>query len=92
MTFAIAVARFYEDLAERLVAGATAVFAEAGAADEAVGEVLVEARDDDGEPHRSPSPHPLPSPRRPRRCSISSSRLRVWWCRVWPMRSALARR
>ena len=33
MTFAIAVARFYEDLAERLVAGATAVFAEAGAAD-----------------------------------------------------------
>jgi 6,7-dimethyl-8-ribityllumazine synthase len=33
VTFAIAVARFYEDLAERLVAGATAVFAEAGAAD-----------------------------------------------------------
>ncbi len=33
MTFAIAVARFYEDLAERLVAGASAVFAEAGAAD-----------------------------------------------------------
>ena len=33
MTFAIAVARFYEDLAERLVAGATAVFAEAGAGD-----------------------------------------------------------
>ncbi len=33
MTFAIAVARFYEDLAERLVAGATAVFAEAGAPD-----------------------------------------------------------
>ena len=31
MTFAIAVARFYEDLADRLVAGATAVFAEAGA-------------------------------------------------------------
>ena len=45
------------------------------AADEAVGEVLVEARDDDREAHRSPSPHPLPSPRRPRRCSISSSRL-----------------
>ena len=33
MTFAIAVARFYEDLADRLVAGATAVFAEAGAGD-----------------------------------------------------------
>jgi 6,7-dimethyl-8-ribityllumazine synthase len=31
VTFAIAVARFYEDLADRLVAGATAVFAEAGA-------------------------------------------------------------
>ncbi len=31
MTFAIAVARFYVDLAERLVEGATAVFAEAGA-------------------------------------------------------------
>ena len=30
MTFAIAVARFYEDLAERLVAGAQAAFAEAG--------------------------------------------------------------
>ena len=33
MTFAIAVARFYEDLAERLVAGARAVFDEAGAGD-----------------------------------------------------------
>ena len=31
MTFAIAVARFYEDLAERLVAGAQAAFAEAEA-------------------------------------------------------------
>ena len=31
MTFAIAVARFYEDLAERLIAGAQAAFAEAGA-------------------------------------------------------------
>ena len=31
MTFAIAVARFYEELAERLVAGAQAAFAEAGA-------------------------------------------------------------
>ena len=31
MTLAIAVARFYEDLAERLVAGAQAAFAEAGA-------------------------------------------------------------
>ena len=31
MTFAIAVARFYEDLAQRLVAGAQAAFAEAGA-------------------------------------------------------------
>ena len=31
MTFAIAVARFYEDLAERLVGGAQAAFAEAGA-------------------------------------------------------------
>jgi 6,7-dimethyl-8-ribityllumazine synthase len=30
MTFAIAVARFYEDLAERLVAGAKAAFAEQG--------------------------------------------------------------
>lgn len=33
MTFAIAVARFYEDLAERLVAGATATFANAGHGD-----------------------------------------------------------
>jgi 6,7-dimethyl-8-ribityllumazine synthase len=33
VTFAIAVARFYEDLAERLVAGATATFADAGHAD-----------------------------------------------------------
>jgi 6,7-dimethyl-8-ribityllumazine synthase len=31
VAFAIAVARFYEDLAERLVAGAQAAFAEAGA-------------------------------------------------------------
>jgi len=31
VTFAIAVARFYEDLAERLVAGAQAAFADAGA-------------------------------------------------------------
>ena len=31
MTFAIAVARFYEDLAARLVGGAQAAFAEAGA-------------------------------------------------------------
>jgi 6,7-dimethyl-8-ribityllumazine synthase len=31
VTFAIAVARFYEDLAERLIAGAQAAFAEAGA-------------------------------------------------------------
>ena len=31
MTYAIAVARFYEDLADRLVAGAQAAFAEAGA-------------------------------------------------------------
>ena len=31
MTFAIAVARFYEDLADRLVGGAQAAFAEAGA-------------------------------------------------------------
>jgi len=31
VTFAIAVARFYEDLAQRLVAGAQAAFAEAGA-------------------------------------------------------------
>ena len=31
MTYAIAVARFYEELAERLVAGAQAAFAEAGA-------------------------------------------------------------
>jgi 6,7-dimethyl-8-ribityllumazine synthase len=30
VTFAIAVARFYEDLADRLVAGAQAAFAEAG--------------------------------------------------------------
>jgi len=36
VTFAIAVARFYEDLAQRLVAGAQAAFAEAG-----VGEVDV---------------------------------------------------
>ena len=33
MTFAIAVGRFYEDLAERLVAGATAAFAQAGHVD-----------------------------------------------------------
>ncbi len=33
MTFAIAVARFYEDLAERLVAGATDAFAGAGHSD-----------------------------------------------------------
>jgi 6,7-dimethyl-8-ribityllumazine synthase len=32
-TFAIAVGRFYEDLAERLVAGATAAFGEAGCRD-----------------------------------------------------------
>jgi len=31
VTFAIAVARFYEDLADRLVAGATAVFSASGA-------------------------------------------------------------
>jgi 6,7-dimethyl-8-ribityllumazine synthase len=31
MTFAIAVGRFYEDLAERLIAGAQRAFAEAGA-------------------------------------------------------------
>jgi 6,7-dimethyl-8-ribityllumazine synthase len=31
VTFAIAVARFYDDLADRLVAGAQAAFAEAGA-------------------------------------------------------------
>jgi 6,7-dimethyl-8-ribityllumazine synthase len=31
VTYAIAVARFYEDLADRLVAGAQAAFAEAGA-------------------------------------------------------------
>jgi 6,7-dimethyl-8-ribityllumazine synthase len=31
VTFAIAVARFYEDLADRLVAGAQAAFADAGA-------------------------------------------------------------
>ena len=31
MTYAIAVARFYDDLADRLVAGAQAAFAEAGA-------------------------------------------------------------
>ena len=39
MTFAIAVARFYEDLADRLVAGANAVFAEAGAGDVEIFEV-----------------------------------------------------
>ncbi len=33
MTFAIAVGRFYEELAERLVAGAQAAFAEAGSAE-----------------------------------------------------------
>jgi 6,7-dimethyl-8-ribityllumazine synthase len=33
VTFAIAVGRFYEDLAERLVAGAQSAFAEAGAGD-----------------------------------------------------------
>jgi 6,7-dimethyl-8-ribityllumazine synthase len=39
VTYAIAVARFYEDLAERLVAGAQAAFAEAGAAKADVFEV-----------------------------------------------------
>jgi 6,7-dimethyl-8-ribityllumazine synthase len=33
VTYAIAVARFYEDLAERLVAGAQAAFTESGAAE-----------------------------------------------------------
>jgi 6,7-dimethyl-8-ribityllumazine synthase len=39
VTFAIAVARFYEDLAHRLVAGAQAAFAEAGAGEADVFEV-----------------------------------------------------
>ena len=39
MTFAIAVARFYEDLAERLIAGAQAAFAEAGAGEAEVFDV-----------------------------------------------------
>ena len=39
MTFAIAVGRFYEDLAERLVAGAQAAFAEAGAGEAQVFDV-----------------------------------------------------
>ena len=39
MTFAIAVARFYEELADRLVAGAQAAFAEAGAGEADVYEV-----------------------------------------------------
>ena len=39
MTFAIAVARFYEDLAARLVGGAQAAFAEAGAGEAAVFDV-----------------------------------------------------
>jgi len=41
VTFAIAVARFYEDLAERLVAGAQAAFAEAGAGEADVFDVPV---------------------------------------------------
>ena len=39
MTFAIAVGRFYEDLADRLVAGAQAAFAEAGAGEAEVFDV-----------------------------------------------------
>ena len=39
MTFAIAVARFYEDLAARLVGGAQAAFAEAGAGEAEVYDV-----------------------------------------------------
>ena len=39
MTFAIAVGRFYPDLADRLVAGAQAAFAEAGAGEAEVHEV-----------------------------------------------------
>jgi 6,7-dimethyl-8-ribityllumazine synthase len=39
VTFAIAVARFYEDLAHRLVAGAQAAFAEAGAGEAEVFDV-----------------------------------------------------
>jgi len=39
VTFAIAVGRFYEDLAERLVAGAQDAFAEAGAGEADVFEV-----------------------------------------------------
>jgi 6,7-dimethyl-8-ribityllumazine synthase len=39
VTYAIAVARFYEELAERLVAGAQAAFAEAGAGEADVFEV-----------------------------------------------------
>jgi 6,7-dimethyl-8-ribityllumazine synthase len=39
VTYAIAVARFYEDLADRLVAGAQAAFAEAGAGEADVFEV-----------------------------------------------------
>jgi 6,7-dimethyl-8-ribityllumazine synthase len=39
VTFAIAVARFYEDLAQRLVAGAQAAFADAGAGEADVFEV-----------------------------------------------------
>ena len=39
MAFAIAIGRFYEDLAERLVAGAQAAFAEAGAGEAEVFDV-----------------------------------------------------
>jgi 6,7-dimethyl-8-ribityllumazine synthase len=39
VTFAIAVGRFYEDLADRLVAGAQAAFAEAGAGEAEVYDV-----------------------------------------------------
>jgi 6,7-dimethyl-8-ribityllumazine synthase len=39
VTFAIAVGRFYEDLADRLVAGAQAAFAEAGAGEAEVFDV-----------------------------------------------------
>ena len=39
MTFAIAIGRFYEDLAQRLVAGAQAAFAEAGVEEAEVFEV-----------------------------------------------------
>ena len=57
---------------------------------EPLGELLVEARDDDREPHGVSSPARWS--RSSSSWSISLSTSRPWWCSVWPRRSRLARR